>query len=64
MAESTLAFQFSQHHALAILHHGLSVGTLLQVRTNLRHDVGIKRFQQHLVAPSLVLALKILKHEG
>jgi hypothetical protein len=64
MAESDAALQFIQQYALVILHDGLSVGTFLQVRTNLCHDVRVERFQQHPVGPSLIACLKILKHEG
>ena len=64
MTESALALQFSHQHALTILDDCLAVGTLLQVLANLRHHVGVKRLQQHLVAPTLFTVLKILKHEG
>ena len=63
MTEPDLALQIGQQHALAILYDCLAVLSFLQVSANLRHDVGVKRIQQHLVAPSLVATFKILKHE-
>ena len=44
VTEPDAALQFVQQHALAVLHHGLIVSTLLQVRTNLGHDVRVHRF--------------------
>lgn len=41
VAEPDAALQFIQQHALTVLHHGLIVSTLLQVRANLGHDVRV-----------------------
>ena len=43
VAEPDAALQFIQQHALTVLHHGLIVSTLLQVRTYLGHDVRVHR---------------------
>ena len=43
VTEPDTALQFVQKHALAVLHHGLIVSTLLQVRANLGHDVRVHR---------------------
>lgn len=43
VTEPYAALQFVQKHALAVLHHGLIVSTLLQVRAYLGHDVRVHR---------------------
>ena len=41
VTEPYAALQFIQQHALTVLHHGLIVSTLLEVRAYLGHDVRV-----------------------